>query len=171
MSILSLPPALERVLSKHKVRPDQSSLEHDRPFMQTQPPPAPGRPIPGKKHYELVAVTDLLAMQQFIPQWETLADQAIEPNVFYEHWALIPALQLYGKGCVTTAFVVEKDPNAGMRSRLIGAFPLEFCRQFRHLPLTCARMWKHPHCYLANPLIARGFEAACGFLHIIPGLC
>ena len=113
------------------------------------------------KRYEVVCLDDPQAMEQYIPQWETLAQNAIEPNIFYEYWALLPALRLYGNPSVKVAFVLERDPNAGNRVLLIGVFPLEFAKRFRWLPLACVHLWKHPHCYLANPLIAKGAESEC----------
>lgn len=100
-------------------------------------------------------------MQHLIPQWESLAKDAVEPNVFYEHWALLPALRLYGSDTIKVAFVLEQGPNAAVKSRLVGVFPLELRAHFRRTPIHCVRMWKHAHCYLATPLIASGFQGQC----------
>src|SRR6185503_20767205 len=41
---------------------------------------------------------DLSALRALAPDWEALAEQAAEPNPFYEHWMLLPALEAYGAG-------------------------------------------------------------------------
>ena len=44
----------------------------------------------------VVIVDDLTALEKHIAAWEELAAAAIEPNVFYEPWMLMPALRAYG---------------------------------------------------------------------------
>lgn len=161
MSTLSLPSGSARDFpggggNTATPRVDQRRLSGQR---QTREPH--GNPVPRGKYFEVIALSDPRAMQEWIPQWETLAKDAIEPNVFYEHWTLIPALRLYASESVKVALVLARDPNAAVKSRLVGVFPLEFGCHFRHLPIRCVRLWKHPHCYLATPLIATSFQAQC----------
>ena len=51
-----------------------------------------------KHKTSVVVVRDLPALSSFVPAWEELAAAALEPNVFYEHWMLLPALQAFGAG-------------------------------------------------------------------------
>ena len=166
MSTLSLPLGSARDLPSKSIGGigDNTATTQttERGFVgRPQTPDPRGRPASRGKYFEVVALTDAKAMQEWIPQWEVLAKAAIEPNVFYEHWTLIPALRLYGSDAVKVAFVLERDPNAAVKSRLVGVFPLEFGCHFRGLSIGCVRMWKHPHCYLASPLIATNFQTQC----------
>ena len=116
---------------------------------------------PREKFIEVVASSDPMELSKYAEAWDELAGRAIEPNVFYEHWMLIPALRLLSEEDVKVALVVERDPNAGMKSRLIGVFPLEQRESLHGLPMRSARLWKHRHCYLANPLVDRGYGQQC----------
>lgn len=161
MSSFSLPSGSARDFPVSVGNADKPHAEPRSLLGRRESPDLRGRPVQRGKYFEVVALTDPQAMRDRIPQWEALAKDTIEPNVFYEHWALIPALRLYGSSSVKVAFVLEQDPNAAVKSRLVGVFPLEFGTRFRHLPIRCVRMWKHPHCYLASPLLATGFQAQC----------
>lgn len=57
--------------------------------------------------------------------WEELADNALEPNVFYEPWMLLTTLEAYGAGEKRLfALVFEGDPQAGPeKRRLFGLWP------------------------------------------------
>ncbi len=82
--------------------------------------------------------------------WEKLAAQALEPNVFYEPWMLLPALEAYGAGEeLLFALVFEGEP----QSRLVGFFPLQRRRLHRRLPVSILGLWRHIHCYLCTPLV------------------
>src|SRR5256885_15605829 len=65
-------------------------------------PPADGSGRLGSTNTEhrtsIVVVRDPRTLSGFIPAWEDLAAAAIEPNVFYEHWMLLPALEAFGAG-------------------------------------------------------------------------
>ena len=99
-------------------------------------------------------------LKPYIASWELLAADAAEPNLFYEHWMLLPALRLYGASQdVEIALVIETDAVHG--KRVVGVFPLQRTRRFRGLPVRGAVLWDHPNCFLCTPLIARGSEAAC----------
>ncbi len=95
--------------------------------------------------------------------WEDLAHAAIEPNVFYEPWMLLPALRLLGEGSrVEIVLVTAPDPlRPHGRPILCGLFPLERKRHYRAFPVTTLRLWKYIHCYLCTPLIRAGYEREC----------
>jgi len=48
--------------------------------------------------FSIIAVEDFAQLEEHLPAWEDLALAAIEPNVFYESWMLLPALRAYGGG-------------------------------------------------------------------------
>src|SRR5262249_31782714 len=88
-----------------------------------------------------------------------LAGETIEPNVFYEPWMLRPALAAFaGDSALQFALIYAGEKDA---RRLAGFFPLERVRRCRGLPVSCLRLWKHPHCYLCTPLLHPEHAAAC----------
>lgn len=77
--------------------------------------------------------------------WESLAQQSIVSNPFYEHWNLNPAVE-------------NLEPSANVEivtawrgKQLVGLFPLCYSK---HLPfITVASVWKHDECYCTSPLV------------------
>ena len=96
---------------------------------------------------------------RFATEWQSLADRAADPNVFYEPWCFLPALNHYGKDRDTRIAFVH-DVADGNR-RLIGVFPLEYRRRFHRQPLPHMVAWQHPQLFLASPLVdpERGSDA------------
>lgn len=106
-------------------------------------------------------IKDSSQCEQHIAAWDSLAQSAVEPNVFYESWHLIPALSLLkGKQEVFLLLIWDKKLSAG-NSQLIGVFPFEVQTRYSRLPVSCLSLWKHPHCFLCTPLIRTGHEEAC----------
>lgn len=102
---------------------------------------------------ELVPVA---ALQPIEPAWDKLAAHVSEPNIFYERWALQPALR---------AFCFDPDVRiflfwAGVpeKSDLLGLFPLGPKKRFGRWPVRHAQNWTHHNCFLGTPLIRKGFE-------------
>jgi CelD/BcsL family acetyltransferase involved in cellulose biosynthesis len=116
----------------------------------------------------VVVVRDLQKLSSFIPAWEELAEHALERNVFYEHWMLLPALQAYGAGKdVGVALVlIDGEGNRPGAGSLAGLFPLRLIPRFRNLKISALSLWQHPHCYLGTPLVRadRAVECVSGLL-------
>lgn len=105
---------------------------------------------------------DVRRLVALIPAWEDLAAHALEPNVFHEHWMLLPALEAYGGG--DTAVLVVSADGGGARpgtGSLLGLFPVQFAPSFRKLNIGAVSLWRHPHCYLSTPLIRADRAAEC----------
>ena len=98
-----------------------------------------------------------------VPAWEDLAASAIEPNVFYEHWMLIPALEAFaGAKDIRIVLVLIHDHDApGCRPRLGALFPLERVRNFRNLRVSALSLWQHMHCYACTPLVRADAAREC----------
>lgn len=97
---------------------------------------------------------DPAELRALVPDWEALAAEAAEPNPFYEHWMLLPALAAYGKDgfrCV----VVWQDGTLG------ALFPMQFERRYRGLPLSVLRSWRHRNMLLSTPLVRGKGAVAC----------
>jgi len=98
----------------------------------------------------VVAVETTESLAEWIPAWEELSEAAIEPNVFYEPWQVLPAAgTLGGHGRLIHLLVLQEGV-------LCAYFPLERVRRFRGLPVPVLTLWKHIHCFLCTPLIRPG---------------
>jgi hypothetical protein len=108
-------------------------------------------------------VRDLQTLSGFVPAWEELAATALEPNVFYEHWMLLPALEAFGAGKdLRVVLVLVHDPhNADVPAKLGGLFPLELIRGFRRLKVSALSLWQHVHCYVCTPLVRADTAREC----------
>jgi Acetyltransferase (GNAT) domain len=108
-------------------------------------------------------VHDLATLYGLVPAWEELAEAAIEPNVFYEHWMLLPALRAFGFGkdiCVVLIWTHDpRNPNAP--PKLGGLFPLQRTRNFRNLKVSGLSLWQHIHCYACTPLVRADAAGEC----------
>lgn len=101
--------------------------------------------------------------QCHITAWDDLAQSAVEPNVFYESWNLLPALNnLAQKQHVFLLLIWSEDCASSQETpQLIGIFPLYIKPNYGRLPVRCYSLWKHPHCFLCTPLIRAGQEKKC----------
>jgi CelD/BcsL family acetyltransferase involved in cellulose biosynthesis len=90
-----------------------------------------------------------------VPAWEELARAALEPNPFYEHWMLLPALEVFGAGQDVRAVLVW----AG--EQLAGLFPFQRVTRYKGLPATALTSWRHPHCLLCTPLVRADTARLC----------
>lgn len=95
----------------------------------------------------------LVDLEALVPAWEELARAALEPNPFYEHWMLLPALQHLGND-VEVALVWQEG-------RLAGLFPWRRLRRYKGLPASAAVSWQHPHCLLCTPLVRADSARTC----------
>jgi CelD/BcsL family acetyltransferase involved in cellulose biosynthesis len=99
----------------------------------------------------LTRITQLLEIR---PDWEALVKRAAEPNVFYEPWMLLPALEhLHPRLPIEVYAVYAGD---GTYRRLAGLFPFERRRRFHGLPVSCLRSLRYHYCSLCTPLIEQG---------------
>ncbi len=110
-----------------------------------------------------MAVGGIAELERYVPAWEDLAEAALEPNVFYEPWMLLPAVRAFGADS-RLLFVLVFDGNAPSSPdacRLLGVFPFERRRSDSWLPVRTLRLWKHQHCYLGVPLLRADAAADC----------
>jgi CelD/BcsL family acetyltransferase involved in cellulose biosynthesis len=88
---------------------------------------------------------------EHIPEWQALADRAADANVFYEPWCFLPALERFGAGKdICLVFLYQTDFSG---AKLAAVFPLEQRQKFHGLPLRHLVAWRHPHLFLAQPLV------------------
>src|SRR5918999_5193302 len=72
--------------------------------------------------------SDLEALRALVPDWEELAAEAAEPNPFYEHWMLLPALEAFADADLRCVVVWDNG-------KLAGLFPMRLERRWRALPV------------------------------------
>jgi CelD/BcsL family acetyltransferase involved in cellulose biosynthesis len=92
--------------------------------------------------------------------WNDLAAAALEPNVFYEPWMMLPAIDAFGRGEKLRYVLVYADQAEGP-PLLCGLFPLERVASYKGMPFRHVRLWHHKHCYLGTPLVRSTHARAC----------
>ncbi len=83
-------------------------------------------------------------------EWQELADHRADPNIFFEPWCLLSALDHFGNGQDTSIVFVRDAERA-----LVGVFPIERRSSYHGLPMPHLVAWRHQHQFLAAPLVDR----------------
>src|SRR5215472_3657426 len=121
-----------------------------------------GPAVPARqRRTSVVEVRELRTLLGLIPAWEDLAAAAIEPNVFYEHWMLLPALEAFGAGKDVRVVMVLIDDPRGASPKLGALFPIARVRNFRNLGISALGLWQHIHCYACTPLVRAEVAREC----------
>lgn len=95
---------------------------------------------------------------RYLDQWQSLADHALEPNVFYEPWQLRPALAAFGtEDRSVFVFVMHRALGSDADPIPIGFFPWQRRSSFRGWPVHLLSAWQHPMALLSTPLLHPGF--------------
>lgn len=136
-----------------------------------RPPARFGRDVaedlPGET-MSVVVIRDLATLRGHVPAWERLVETAVEPNVFYEPWMLVPALEhLAPHEPFEVALVyapLNKNPAAP--PVLCGLFPLVRKKRRTIVPITTLELFRYEHCFLCTPLVRadRAEQAIVAFL-------
>jgi CelD/BcsL family acetyltransferase involved in cellulose biosynthesis len=92
-----------------------------------------------------------------VAAWADLAADALEPNVFYEPWMLMPAVEHIGAGHrLLHVLIYKSDPSQPRGpARLCGFFPLERLRRYKGIPISVLRLWDYGECFLCTPLVRK----------------
>ena len=126
--------------------------------LEVEPRPASQKPI-----MRAVEVRGFEALAEHRDCWDDLSKAAIEPNVFYESWMLLPALEAFGEGRDLRFVLIfaEDRADADALPVLCGLFPLEQKTRYKGLSIKTLSLWRHLHCFLSTPLVRRGLEREC----------
>jgi hypothetical protein len=130
--------------------------------IEIQPQPNAGLTsglVPDNK-LSVVVVRRVEELQERVKDWQALADDALEPNCFYEPSMLIPALASFATN-LDLHFVLVYAPNRRQPfgpKILCGFFPLERLGRYKNLPVSVLRFWKHEYCFLCTPLLKADYE-------------
>jgi hypothetical protein len=124
-------------------------------------PPARRRPPGNGTRVELLRRPEELSA--LVADWESLAAESAQPNPFYEHWMLLPALAAFGAGALR-CFAVWQD------GVLAGLFPMRYEPRYRGLPVGVLTTWRHRNMMIGTPLLREKTAAQClaAFLAEVP---
>ena len=100
------------------------------------------------------------ALAGHMAAWNDLAAAALEPNVFYEPWMMLPAIDSFARGEAIRYVLLYAD-QADAAPLLCGLFPLERVASYRGMPFRHVRLWQHKHCFLGTPLVRSTHARAC----------
>ena len=95
--------------------------------------------------------------------WDDLSINAVEPNVFYERWMLMPALKFLNqaRGGVYLILIWAESPGMLGERKLIGLFPMEHRFGYCGVPVWHLTSFQYAQCFLGTPLIRKGCEEEC----------
>ena len=94
--------------------------------------------------------------------WDDLARHALEPNVFYEHWMMLPAVHGFGLGShLQFIFVFERTTSANASSTAFSPWNLS---RVQGATDDHVRLWKHKYCFMGGPLLRRPTRSMPGVL-------
>lgn len=132
--------------------------------MRAQPLREVGAPAPDQMRVLVINHTEEL--ESHVAAWTDLAARAIESNVFYEPWFLMPALRCLGPFPDQRFVLVYAPSKGGGPDVLCGFFPLQSCRTETAVSLPAVGFLRHAFCYLRTPLLRVGCarEALHAFL-------
>jgi len=95
------------------------------------------------------------ALRGYIDAWTHLATVALEPNVFYEPWTLLPALDVLPEARHVVFVLVFGRPDPSGPVALTGFFPLFIRKLPYRIPISIITTWIHKYCFLSVPLLHR----------------
>jgi len=104
---------------------------------------------------DAVTVERVAALEKLVPEWESLAAHALEPNPFFEHWLLLPALRAFASKNDVRIVCVRRG------GKLSALFPFQLASRYKGLPVNVLASWRHPHCLLGTPLVIRDRPQEC----------
>ena len=96
---------------------------------------------------DIVKVSDLTDSD--LDAWRELAGASVEPNPFVEPDFVLPAMRAWDVNDVAVLRVRNG-------ATWLAAIPVQSVASWRSVPGRCLVAWRHPYCYLSNPLVARG---------------
>ena len=116
-----------------------------------------------KQGMSVVVVRDVATLSKYVEEWEELATNAVEQNVFYEPWMLLPAIKLWGAGKDLDFVLIFAHEPRGQSDHpmMCGFFPLERQHRYKGLWISTRKLWRHKHCYLCTPLVRSEYAREC----------
>jgi CelD/BcsL family acetyltransferase involved in cellulose biosynthesis len=108
-----------------------------------------GAPLSIARRDVSVHLLTALELAPHADAWQRLAGNALVPNVFYEPWMALPAIEAL-ESTEQLRFLLVFDAAC---KELWGFIPLEIKPHCLHLPIRNLALWQHRYCYLTSPLL------------------
>ena len=110
-----------------------------------------------------VVIRHVQELETLRSTWAELAQDAVDPNVYYEPWMLLPALRyLHSSRGLVFLLMFSLDPkHPTVPPLLCGMFPFERQTHYRGLPCRVLRLLRPKYNRLCTPLVHREFVAEC----------
>ena len=112
------------------------------------------------KRMRITVLDHPAALAGHMAAWNDLAAGALEPNVFYEPWMMLPAIDAFARGKSLRYVLVYADEPEGP-PLLCGLFPLEAVASYNGMPFRHVALWQHKHCFLGTPLVRSTHATGC----------
>jgi CelD/BcsL family acetyltransferase involved in cellulose biosynthesis len=145
-----------------KASPQPTALIHTGKKACLRCRPSNSRNTPGPFTFYVKVVRSPQELHQHAAALDNLTSAALEPNVFYESWMLLPAMEAFGSGVPLEVMLVYRQaPASEQVSSLCGLLPLERRPSWRRVPLSVLRLWRHAHCVLGTPLLRESCATEC----------
>jgi CelD/BcsL family acetyltransferase involved in cellulose biosynthesis len=98
-------------------------------------------------HSDIVPIADLTDSD--VDGWRELAAASVEHNPFVEPDFVLPSMRAWGAADIGVLRVMDG-------TAWLAAVPVVRQTSWRSVPGRCLVIWRHPYCYLGNPLLAAG---------------
>ncbi len=121
----------------------------------------PHDPIIAPSSFSIVVVQTEEELAPYLEAWNDLARNALEANIYYESWMLLPALRAFGTGSKLEFVLVLGTVPGRDTPVLCGFFPLERRWGYKGLPVSYLSLWRHRHCFLCLPLLRASCAGEC----------
>ena len=93
-----------------------------------------------------------------VEQWDRLARNSLDTNVYLESWMFLPAVRAFktAKTRFVFALIYTKDENDS--TTLAGFFPFEKLNRYRKkFPCRNLLLWRYGLCFLGTPFVHRNY--------------
>lgn len=97
----------------------------------------------------VVRLVSASELTPYVDAWQGLAGRALFPNIFYEPWMALPAIEAL-ENAEQLRFLLVFD---GRGEELWGFVPFEIQSRCLRLPIRNLALWQHRYCYLTTPLL------------------
>ncbi|MEJ7598150.1 MAG: GNAT family N-acetyltransferase [Kofleriaceae bacterium] len=92
-------------------------------------------------------------LEPHLGAWDELAECAVEPNPFYEPYALLAAWRNLAPPGLRVVLVWMPNALPGQPPHLAGLFPITRSARYKGLPIVVVSTWHHLYTYLGTPLV------------------
>ncbi len=110
-----------------------------------------------------IVLRDVWELEKFTSDWLALASEAVDSNVYYEPWWLLPSLRYLYSGRETFfVLMFARDPDCPTGPEILcGISPFQLETHYRGIPCRVLRLLRPTYNRLCTPLVRTGFVTEC----------